>query len=165
MNVFDHGVETRGTPDVPAVGAIVAATISITIASIGWLLVPDVGWILGIAGLPGTTVLAWRLAPRAVMGDTKRAIRVAGDLALFSILVADGLITCVLIVWTVMGALTSGEPTAPADILIGAVGLALYFIGIFAIGAVFYGLAASVVVLPAALIWVAIVRRIAGTIS
>jgi hypothetical protein len=164
MNVFDHGVEAPERPDVRAVGALVAASLSIIIALVGWLLVPDVGWILGIAGIPGTTVVAWRLAPRATVGGTRRAIRVAGELALFSILVADALITGLLLAWTVIGALTAGAPTAPTDILIGVVGLALYFIGVFAIGAVFYGLAASVVVVPAALTWVVIVRRIAHPI-
>lgn len=164
MNVFDQAAK-EDEPWIRAVGAVVAAVIALVIAVLGAWLVRD-GWMLGVAGLPGTTVLASMLAPRAVTGERRHAVRTAGRLALYAILLADGLASRFIVAWAAVTTLANGDgPSDVFGIAIGVIGAAAYFVGVFAIGAVFFGLAASVVVLPAALIWVALVRRLARPIA
>lgn len=155
-------------PDSPRLGAIVAATICSVIAWGGWLIGPPGGWIVGAIGFPGTTILAYRLAPQ-VLGATRRgAIGVAGELAIGSILVADALIVSVIIIAAVLGS-AGTAPVEPAASLVDAVGglvaslVGGVLIGIlsFIIGAIVIGIPIAIVVVPAALVWALAVRSLA----
>ena len=142
MNTADQGIG-RDEALIRVVGAVVAAVIALVIMVVGAWLVRD-GWMLGVAGLPGTTVLAWILAPRAAAAGTGTAIRAACELAVLSVVVADAWISVFL--------------TAFAENEV------LWVVWILLVGAIVFAPIATIVVVPAALAWVAILRRIAGPI-
>lgn len=166
MNAFDHPADwTERTEhsDVRLIGAVVAAAIALVIAVVGLALVPGSGWVLGIAGLPGTTWLAWRLAPRAVRGGIGDTARVALELGIVSILVADALVVAVLLGWEAVGAAGSQPASVDLTAMVGvAIRVALAFVPIAVIGAFMLGLPAAIVVLPAAIVWAFVVRAVSG---
>jgi hypothetical protein len=104
MSAFDRAAERNDPLDIRPIGAVVAAAIALAIAVVGLALVPGSGWVFGIAGLPGTTWLAWRLAPRAAQGGIGDGARVAIELGILSILVADALVVAVLLGWEAVSA-------------------------------------------------------------
>ena len=163
MNALDPGAGVHAPPDTRVIGAIVAAVIALAIAIAGAWAVPWFGWVVGIAGLPGTTWLAWHLAPRAVRGGTGDAVRVALELGVLAILVADGLVVAVLLGSAALGAVGASQfAIDPTSLIGGIVQVALSFVSLVVIGACIVGIPAAVVVLPAAFVWAAIVRRVSG---
>lgn len=163
MRAFDRVAERDERLDVRIVGAMAAGVIALTIAGIGALLVPGSGWVLGVAGLPGTTWLAWRMAPRAIRGGIGEAARVAVELGVLSILIADALVAAVLLGWS---ALTTAATTHGASDVAAGVGaliqFASSFVALVLIGAFMFGIPAAIVVLPAAFAWTAVLRRLVG---
>jgi len=163
MSAFDPVIDRNATTDPRVVGAVVAAAISIGIATAGVSALPGLGWWFGIAGLPGTALLAWRLAPRAIHGGMRDGARVSLELAVLSIVVADVLVVAVLLATETVGAAGSTPVSSGFGALVGVViQVAAAFVPLVLIGAFLFGLPAAVVVLPAALLWTAIVRRVAG---
>jgi hypothetical protein len=166
MSAFDRAAdrtERAKPPDVRLIGAVVAAAIALLIAVVGLALVPGSGWVLGIAGLPGTTWLAWRLAPRAVRGGIADTARVALELGILSILLADALVVAVLLGWEAVGAAGSQPASVDLTAMVGAaIEVALAFVPIAVIGAFMLGLPAAIVVLPAAFAWTVAVRALSG---
>jgi hypothetical protein len=165
MNVVDDAVEAPERPDVRAVGAIVAAVIALVIAVAGAWLIPAGGWVLGIVGLPGTTVVAWRLAPRAASSPARASLRVAVELTFWSIIVADVLVVVGLLGWAAMTGLATSDGTIDIGASIVTIAqTAVWSVAIVAIGAVFVGIPAAILVAPAAVAWVVIVRRVAAAV-
>jgi hypothetical protein len=173
MIAFDGVGERVGDVDVPcaagtvrAVGAIIAAGIAIAVAVVGLWLVPGSGWVLGIAGLPGTTWLAWRLAPRAVRGGVGDAVTVAVELGALAIVVADALVVAVLLAWAAINALGAPHVTIdPSGAIGGVIQVAVSSVALMVIGAFIFGIPAAIVVLPAAFLWTFLVRRIVRAAS
>lgn len=159
MSAFDHAARRTKPADVRLIGAIVAAALALAIAVVGLALVPGSGWVFGIAGLPGTTWLAWRLAPRAVEGGISDGALAALELGILSILVADALVVAVLLGWEIVSA--AGSPAASVDLttMVGAaIQVAFAFVPIALIGAIIVGIPAAIVVIPAAFLWTFLMR-------
>jgi hypothetical protein len=140
VNAIELDVE-QDEPWIRAVGAMVAAVIALVVTVVGAWLVKS-GWMLGAAGLPGTTVVAWILAPRAVAAGRGNAIGVACELAVLSVVIAYAWISILLTVF-------AGNEVA-------------WVAWMLVVGAIVFGPLATVIVLPAAFTWTAIVRRVAG---
>ena len=159
MSAFDHVAGQTEPPDVRVIGAVVAASIALVIAVAGLAIVPGSGWVLGIAGLPGTTWLAWRLGPRAVRGGIGDTVRVALELGILSIVVADALVVAVLLGRETVAAAGSQPASVDLAAMVGAaIQVAFAFVPIALIGAFMLGLPAAIVVLPAAFVWAFAVR-------
>jgi hypothetical protein len=159
MSAFDGAAGRTEPADVRLIGAIVAAAIALAIAVVGLALVPGSGWVFGIAGLPGTTWLAWRLAPRAVQGGISDGALAALELGILSILVADALVVAVVLGWDSVSA--AGSPPASIDLsaMVGAaIQVAFAFVPIALIGAFIVGIPAAIVVIPAAFLWTFVIR-------
>ena len=150
----------------PLLGAGVAALLCAAIAWLGWLVDLPGGWMVGLLGLPGSTVLAWKLAPRVISADRGGAFGVAVGLAIGSILVADAIVVAFFVAGSAAGIMTGvsidGTPSPFAEAIGGLAGLALLGIVVFVVGALSVGMLVSVIAVPAALIWAALVRWLAG---
>jgi hypothetical protein len=156
----------RTYPRAARLGAAVAAAICVTIALGGWLLAPPSGWVVGAIGCPGTTVLAWRMAPKVIAATRGGAFAMAVALAIGAILVADALVVGGILVGAAVEAVRSssldGAAISAVGLVGGMVGGAAMGIFLFLVGAIVVGIPVSVIVMPAALIWAAVVRHLAG---
>ena len=150
---------------VPWLGGLVAAVMCMVFAFAGWLIAPPTGWIIGVVGIPGTTFLAWRMAPRVIHASGTRVLAIAGGLAIGSIFIADSIVSIVVATASIVSETghvlaDGGEVTLPGFITAGVVAFA-FSIFLFIVGAVVVGVFALVSVVPAALIWAVTVRRLA----
>ncbi len=129
-------------------GAAVAVGICIFITWAGWLISPSDGFVVGLLGRPGTAFLAWRAAPASIEATAVAALSRAIGLTIGTILVADA-----LAVWAIaLAGLAS--PGSSGDLLIRlgqTVGVSVL---LFVAGALVIGIPISVIVVPAALVWV-----------
>src|SRR5262245_10192483 len=172
MQTLERSKSDGGTTNVRLIGAIVAASIAGAVAIAGWLQgagtvwmpgwtpIADTGWWFGLLGLPGTTVIAWRLAPRAIEDGAWSAVRVAIQLAGLAIVVTDVILVGGLLGWAAVSAVATDR--GPLDLVASVVALvqvAVTFGGMVVLGLLFYGIPAATIVLAAAVGWVASVRR------
>jgi hypothetical protein len=142
-----------------AIAACVAAIQCVGIAIAGWQIAPE-GWVAGIVGLPSTTFLAWRMGPGVAAAGRDGAVGRAVGLSIATILLTDALVVAILLLGSGAGFTGSwiGPGTGdPLTAIVNGVGLGivLYFYG-----ALIVGIPAAVIVVPAALVWAAIVRRL-----
>jgi hypothetical protein len=144
-------------PSAAPVGAALAIAICLVIAAVGWLVTP-VGWIPGLVGLPATAFLAWRLGPGVVAATGRRAVSRAGLLAVGTIVLTDALVVIVSVVGVVVSSFDSVSNDGGATFVTVLVGGFVDGVFAFLIGAVLVGIPVAVVVVPAALVWVALVR-------
>jgi hypothetical protein len=133
---------------------------------VGWLLAAPEGWIVGVIGLPGTTALAWRIAPRVIDATRRGAVARALGLAVGSVMITDALVSIVMAAAETLGGISTlsadgRELTLPAIATAGLTALALA-IFLFLVGAVFVGLVVLASVVPLAFIWAGLVRLLAG---
>ena len=163
MSAVAGPVERDDDVDPRLVGAIIAVAIALLIAVAGLSALPGFGWWFGIAGLPGTTLLAWRMAPWAVRGGTRDAARVALELGVLSILVADVLVVTGMLAADVLGAAGSVPGSLDVAAALGAIlQVAAAFVPLTLIGAFLFGIPAAVIVLPAAVAWSVVLRHVIG---
>lgn len=153
-------------PGGPKLGAMVSAALCLTIAAVGWLLAPPVGWIVGVMGLPAATALGWWMAPSVIDATTGSAFALAGELAIYSI-VATGVVLVALVTVGLaigsVGVLSVGDARISVlDIVAAIGGGASAWMPIVAIGAVMVAIPVAFVVLPAAVTWTFTVRWLAG---
>jgi len=141
------------------VGAVVAAAICVAIAALGWQLAPE-GWVLGIAGLPATTYLAWRMGPGVAAATGRNAVNRAVVLSAATIVLSDALVILVLIGWVVVDSVDSISIDGGASAIAALVGGLAFGVLAFLIGGIVVGVPVVVVVFPAALVWAAVVRRL-----
>ncbi len=142
------------TPErnIPAIGAALAATIALFIAVVGGALKPDdQGWLLGVLGVPVTTILAWRTAPRVVAETTKRgiAMRAVGLGVRTIVFTETAILGTVVTVATLFSLL---DPDGQS--LVGVGFLVVYGLVAMVVG----GLVVAVIVIPAAFVWAALLR-------
>lgn len=143
------------------VGAVVAVATCLAIAMAGWLLVP-MGWVLGIAGLPATTFLAWRMGHRVVTDESSSAVWTAFLLGVETILVSDALVAIVLTCAALASLVASGITMGLGDPVTSIGGAFAFGLEAFGLGALFVGIPVAFVVVPAALVWAGVVRALAG---
>ena len=135
-------------------GAGVAIAICALIAWVGWLIDPNAGWMAGVAGMPATALIAWQLAAGSIGATFGAAAGRAFGLTIGTILLTDAFVVTAIAV--------GGTAGAGGDVLLGAlqsVGIAVY---LYVIGALVVGIPVSVIVVPAAFVWVFIVRWLAS---
>jgi hypothetical protein len=102
------------------------------------------GWpaFLGIFGIPAAAILGWTFGPRAGWGTHDEAVPLCGQVALLAVLIGD--VTVVL---------AFAIPVGWADGGILAVAIICALVGL-----VLFGIPALIVILPASLAWIAILR-------
>ena len=153
-------------PGGPKVGAIVSVALCLTIAAVGWLLAPPVGWIVGAMGLPAATVLGWWMAPSVIDATSRGALTLAAELGIYSILVTGVAVASLIMFGVVLGSAgaisVAGSGVSVLDIVAAIGGGASMWMPIVVIGAIFVAIPVAFVVLPAALIWTFTVRWLAG---
>jgi hypothetical protein len=159
----------RGTPptnrDPRPVGAVVALAVSSTIAMVGLLLDPVVGFVIGAVGVPVAVTLGWRMAPEAAAASGLRILAVPLWLGARTILLADAIIVGVVTpfgaAWGLPWVVTDHEPISwPLYLVGGCLALGVIVIAIYLCGLAFVGLPVMVLVMPAAIIWAALLKAI-----
>jgi hypothetical protein len=132
------------------VGVGIAGGICLLIAVAGWALQRDTGWTVGALGLPATTLFAWRMAPRVVAATPSRSRWLAFGLAVRVIVLTDVVITGLFAVLFLVSSFgqSSGESIVWVAIVL--------FYGLIALPVV--GIPLLIIVLPAALLWAALLR-------
>jgi hypothetical protein len=148
-------------PHVQPIAAGVAAAICVAIAGLGWAMVPE-GWVLGVVGLPGTTFLAWRMGRTVATSTRSGAVGVALGLSVGTILMADALVVGLIVIAASIGGFDSLTVDGGATFLATLLGGAAFGLFMLVIGAFVVGIPVAVVVVPAALIWAALVRFLVG---
>jgi hypothetical protein len=144
-------VEVGGERRASLAGAGIAAAICLLIAVIGWAIQPDTGWIIGVVGLPMVTILAWRSAPAVVAASTRTKVaRHAVGLAVRTIVLTDVVITGLIALLFLVSSVGQGS----GESMVWA--LVVVFYGLVAIPVA--GIPLLVIVVPAALVWAALVR-------
>jgi hypothetical protein len=151
-------------PNASRLGAAVAASICVAIGVYGWW-GTSVGWFVGAVGLPGAVIMGWRLAPRVLAADRGGAVRVAGWMAIGTVLISDAVVAVVLAVGSAIGAITTAS--AEAGGLAGPE-IAMLAASVIPTAVIFFAFGTIVALLalgsafPAALVWTVIVRWLAG---
>jgi hypothetical protein len=137
---------------VRGIGAALAAVIALCIATTGGALKPDdQGWLLGVLGFPAATILAWRTAPRVMAETTKHGVaRRATWFGVRTIAWTEAAIFGLAIIVLGLASLVDQQGQPLAWILF----LAAY--GFVAM--VVSGVAVAVIVIPAAILWAALLR-------
>lgn len=156
----------RTHPGATRLGAAVAVTICAVIAALGWLEAPPAGSIVGLIGLPGASILAWRIAPRVLETSGRGAVAVALRLVVSSILIADAIVSVAIAAAMMLDGTATvfvggGQTALPGIFTALFTGTALA-IFLFILGAFFVGLLALIYVVPIALLWAGVVRWLAG---
>jgi hypothetical protein len=151
----------RVHPHARMIAAGVAGAICLAIAGLGWLLAPE-GWVLGLVGLPGTTLLAWRMGGHLTTSTRSGAAGVALGLSVGTILITDALVVGLIVISASVGAFASLTTDGGATFLATFFGGAVFGLFMFVLGAIVVGIPAAIVVVPAALIWAALVRFLVG---
>ncbi len=148
--------------DIAWLGALTAVGMCVLIAAIGFVISPPMGALFGAVGMPGTVVLAYRLAPSMATADRLAAVWLAVRLSFETILIADALTIAgigLLLLASVVGTPSSGSPGVDVAGAIGAIiGLTFYGVLVFLVALLLVGVPAALVVLPAALIWSVVIR-------
>jgi hypothetical protein len=147
----------RFHPHARMIAAGVAGAICLAIAGLGWLMAPE-GWVLGLVGLPGTTLLAWRMGRPVAASTRSGAVGIALGLSVGTILLADALVVGLIVISASIGGFDSLTVDGGATFLATLLGGAAFGLFMFVIGAIVVGIPVAVVVVPAALIWAALVR-------
>ncbi len=143
-----------------AIGAVVSIAICIVIAAVGWLMAPE-GWVLGVAGLPATTFLAWRMGPSVVAASTGRdVVNRAVLLSAGAIVLTDALVIIISIGSVVVSSVDSVSIDGGASAVAVLAGGLAFGVFAFLLGALIVGIPVAIVVVPAALVWAAVVRRL-----
>jgi hypothetical protein len=148
-------------PRAPLIAAGIAAGICLAIAGLGWVIAPE-GWVLGVVGFPGTTFLAWRMGARVATATRAGAAGIALGLTVETILIADALVVVLVVISSSIGSFDSLTVDGGATFLATLFGGAVFGLFMFLIGAVVVGIPVALVVVPAALIWAALVRYFVG---
>jgi hypothetical protein len=158
------GRATASMRDASRLGAMCAALICALVAALGFLMNPPTGWLLGIAGLPASTFVAWRLAPSVVTAGRWSALGLASLMAAATYVLSDLVISIGIVVWAMISAVLSalvhpGQPSLPgfAELLVAIVPGVIF---LFVVGAAIFATTAIPTVLVAALVWVVAVRLI-----
>lgn len=150
-------------PEVPAIGALVAFALCGLVTVVG-AVVSDIGFMVGLIGIPGTTVLAWRFAPVAA-GANRWTLPLALRFAWLVIAVTDLIVVTGLLLGSVPGYLATvaaGPSLAWAGDLIVGAGMAIGLLPLmWILGIVFVGWAAAIFVIPLAWLWGVVVRTMA----
>jgi hypothetical protein len=161
-----HAAVLQTHPRAARLGAAIAAVICVFIAWVGWLIAPPTGWIVGAIGFPGAAVLAWKMAPRVIAASRFGAAAEAFVLAIGSIAVADVLVSAFFAAGFIangIGAATVDGASFPLLEVVTMILQAAYLAAmVFLLGAIIVGIPVALVVVPAALIWAAFVRLLAG---
>ena len=158
--------ECKGPAILPAsLGALIAAAICAVVALVGGLIQPPEGVIVGLIGLPGTTWLAYRLAPAIVVADRRTALKLALILAVRAVLIGDAIVVAAIGLWTLPQALgTLLAMSDPGSMLAYAITGPVVFLALgvllFLFGLVFFGLPAIAICIPAAIVWAGVVRAV-----
>jgi hypothetical protein len=151
-------------PDIAWLGALTAVGLCLVIAVVGFIISPPMGALFGAVGMPGTVVLAYRLAPSMATADRLTAVWLAARLSFATILIADALTIAgigLMVLASVVGAPSSGAPGVDVAGAIGAIiGLTFYGVLVFLVGLLLAGIPAALVVLPAALLWSVVIRSL-----
>jgi hypothetical protein len=146
-------------------GALTAVGLCMLIAIFGFIISPPMGALFGAVGMPGTVILAYRLAPSMATADRLAAVWLAARLSFEAILIADALTIAgigLMVLASVIGAPSSGSPGLDVAGAIGAIiGLTFYGVLVFLVGLLLVGGPAALVVLPAALLWSVVIRSAA----
>jgi hypothetical protein len=109
--------------------------------------------------------MGWRLAPRVLAADRGGAVRVAGWMAIGTVLISDAVVAVVLAVGSAVGAITTAS--AQAGGLAGPE-IAMLAASVIPTAVIFFAFGTIVALLalgsafPAALVWTVIVRWLAG---
>ena len=158
-----------GSPDIPPMAAAVALGIAFVI-TLGGLAFSEFGWVPGALGSPVVAVLAWQMSRELVAADRVHAVSVSLWFAARTILVAAALVVAVITAGTLVAGLAwvvDGHPAVeiPLYIFMGAVLLMALAVIYFLFGLAFVGLPMLALVIPAAIVWAVLVRRIAGRMA
>jgi hypothetical protein len=148
-------------PHARVIAAGVAGAICVAIAGLGWVMAPE-GWVVGVVGLPGTMFLAWRMGEHIATSTRSGAVGVALGLSVATILLADALVVGLIVIAASVGAVGSLTVDGGATFLATLFGGAAFGLFMFVIGAIVVGIPVAIVVVPAALIWAALVRFLVG---
>jgi hypothetical protein len=147
-------------PHAAAVGSLVALALCGLVTVVG-AVVSDVGWGIGLVGLPGTTVLAWRAAP-VVARETSWTWRRSLGFAWRVIAVTDLLVVAFLLIASVPNYLenvAAGPSLAWAGDLIVGAGMAIALLPVmWVLGLLIFGWMGAIFVIPLAWLWGSAVR-------
>jgi hypothetical protein len=150
--------------DVRRLGVLVALAICALVTAAGLLIVPPEGAAIGLLGVPGSTILAWRIAPTVAASNRWRAMGMGTFVAgLGAIVIGDVIVSAVLAAGAAVqpaGGLDGAPIAAVLAIPVAYVGA---FVGLAVLGALFGGPVAALLTVPCGIAWALLVRWLAVT--